>query len=128
MSTSNKNILQTATTIAKTTPTLIGHEINVSMYNYLTLYLDYVKGDETGLNVYLYERCETGGTDYQDVDWTNSSGTVTATANNIEITASASRPIVVDCTKFNYIVFKQGGSNNDGTPTGTLAASYTLTR
>jgi len=25
-----------------------------------------------------------------------------------------------------YIMFTQGGTANDGTPTGTLAASYTL--
>lgn len=129
MTTSTKKVLQAATTIAKTTPTTVGGEIDVSQYEYISLFMDYVNGDETGLNVYVYEENEAAGTDYQDITWTDASGTLTAQVNVLYLgTASVSRKIVYDVRKMNYIVVKQGGSNNDGTPTGTLAVDYTLTR
>ena len=129
MTTSNKNVLQTATTIAKTTPTVIGFEINVSEHGILSLFLDYVNGDETGLNIYAYKLSEAGGTNYQDLTWTNTAGTIAAQTNLVYLgTASVNRDIDIDVSTMNYIVFKQGGSDNDGTPTGTLAVDYTLTR
>jgi len=129
MTTTGKYILQAATTIAKTTPTAVGGEINVSRYDYLTLYFTYVNGDETGCNAYVYEESEKGGTDYQDITWSDASGTITGQVNLVYLgAASVSTRIVYDVRKINYIVVKQGGSDNDGTPTGTLAVDYTLTR
>ncbi len=129
MTTSTKRVLQAATTIAKTTATAVGKEINVSEHDYLTLYIGYVNGNETGCNLYVYEENEKGGTDYQDVTWVEASGRLTATVNKVYLgTASVSRHIVYDVRKINWIVVKQGGSANDGTPTGTLAVDYTLTR
>ena len=129
MTTTGKYILQAATTIAKTTATAVGKEINVKEYEYLTLYIGYVNGDETGCNLYVYEENEKGGTDYQDITWSDASGTITGQVNTVYLgTASVSRHIVYDVRKINYIVVKQGGSANDGTPTGTLAVDYTLTR
>ena len=104
---SAKGTLQTATTIAKTTPTIMGAEIACSGYSFITLFFDYVKGDETGVDIYPYFRQASGGTNYQEQDWTAVAGTRAATVK--------------------FVVFYQGGSNNDGTPTGTLAATYTMT-
>ena len=118
--------LQAATVIAKTTQTLIGKEIATGHYSFLTLFFDYVNGDETGILIQAHFMNETGGTEYQDVSWTATAGTKTATANQYTATASASNYITFDVRGVAFVKLTQGGSNNDGTPTGTLAASYTL--
>jgi hypothetical protein len=120
--------LQAATTIAKTTQTDIGSEIGCAGYDFITLWFTYVNGDETGLVIQAHMLPESGGTEYQDISWTAAAGTKTATANELKLSASASRFAVFDVRGIPFIKFTQGGSDNDGTPTGTLAASYTLTR
>ena len=119
-------ILQAATTIAKTTETLVGAEIDTSYNDFLTLFFTYTKGDETGLNIYPYFMRAAGGTAHQLAEWATTSGTYTATAQKFQMTATATRTITFDVRGIQFVKFMQGGSNNDGTPTGTLAASYTL--
>jgi hypothetical protein len=118
--------LQAATVIAKTTQTLIGAEISCAGYKFIALFIEYVKGDETGLNIYPYFMQSTGGTAFQDCSWSASAGAKTATVNYYTLTASANRMITFDVSGIEFVKFMQGGSNNDGTPTGTLAASYCL--
>jgi len=120
-------VIQEATTIAKTTQTVMGVELACGHYDFLTLYLDYVNGDETGVIVKASIKQATGGTAYQDCSWTGSAGTKTVTQNEYKMTASGNHYIVFDIRGCEYISFTQGGSDNDGTPTGTLAASYTMT-
>lgn len=122
----SKDTLQSATTIAKTTQTLIGFEIPCNGYEYLTLFFDYVKGDETGLLIQAHFMQASGGTAYQDQSWTDAAGTKSSTANQYTATASGNYYITFDVSGVEFVKFTQGGSNNDGTPTGTLAASYTL--
>ena len=119
-------VLQAATTIAKTTQTIIGAEINCAHYDYITLFFQYVNGDETGLIIQAHAMAETGGTAHQDVSWTAAAGTKTATANAYTLTATANRYIMLDVRGIEFVKFTQGGSANDGTPTGTLAAQYTM--
>lgn len=124
-----RGTLQAATVIAKTTQTLIGAEIGVAGYDYITLFFTYTKGDETGIIIQAHVLQTSGSaTTYQDVSWTAAAGTKTATANQYTLTATASRYITFDVRGIEFIRFTQGGSNNDGTPTGTLAASYTMTK
>jgi len=118
--------LQAATVIAKTTQTTIGDIIHCSGYDYITLFFDYTKGDETGLLIQVHFLNSAAGTAYQDITWTAAAGTKTATANQYTATATKSHYITVDIRGVEYIKFTQGGSNNDGTPTGTLAATYTM--
>ena len=122
----SSGILQEATTIAKTTQTDIGSEIECGSYDYLTLFFTYTKGDETGLLIQAHALQESGGTEYQDVSWTAAAGTKSATVNQYTATATKSHYITFDVSGIQFIKFTQGGSNNDGTPTGTLAASYTM--
>lgn len=118
--------LQTATAIAKTTQTLIGKIIPVGGYDYITLFADYTKGDETGLIIGASVLQAIDGTAYPYMEWSSAAGTKTRTASNWTLTASASSFITLDVRGLAFIKFTQGGSANDGTPTGTLAASYTL--
>jgi hypothetical protein len=118
--------LQDATTIAKTTQTIIGKEINCGSYGYITLFFSYVNGDETGLIIQAHVLQSAGGTEYQEQSWTAAAGERTVTTNQYLVTTSGNYYIVFDVRGIEYIKFTQGGSNNDGTPTGTLAASFTV--
>jgi hypothetical protein len=119
-------VLQAATTIAKTTQTLIGSEISCRGQSYLTLYIDYVKGEETGLIITPLVLRETGGTEYAYAERTATGGAITLTDTKITLTASKSSYMTFDVTGIEIMKFTQGGSNNDGVTLGTLAAAYSL--
>jgi hypothetical protein len=121
-------ILQAATTIAKTTQTLIGAEIGCEGYSYLTLFFAYTKGDETGLLITPSVLRTTGGTAYPYAITSATGGAFTVTATTLTLTGSKTAYITFNVNGIDFMKFTQGGSNNDGTPTGTLAASYTLTK
>jgi hypothetical protein len=119
-------ILQAATTIAKTTQTLIGSEIGCAGQHYLTLYFEYTKGDETGLVITPSVLRTSGGTAFPYAITTATGGAMTVTATTLTLTASKTGYVTFNVEGIDFMKFTQGGSANDGTPTGTLAASYTL--
>jgi hypothetical protein len=121
-----QGLLQAATTIAKTTQTLIGSEIDVERGTKLTIHFTYTKGDETGLLMKPYFLDSIGGTKTQVRDWAGSSGAYTASAVSVTLTATTAASITFDVSGVAGFRLEAAGSNNDGTPTGTLAASYTL--
>ncbi len=118
--------LQAATVIAKTTQTALGPEVGVLGTNYITLFLGYTKGDETGVDVIMNARRTTGGTDHASRVWSQTAGVYTAAAEKIRLTATGNYYHTWNISGLDFVSFTQGGSNNDGTPTGTLAATYTL--
>lgn len=118
--------LQAATVIAKTTQTLIGNEISVIQGTKLTIHFAYTKGDETGLLIKPYFLDQIGGTKYQVNDWDTTSGAYAGTPISITLTASKTASMTFDVSGVQGFRLEAAGSNNDGTPTGTLAASYTL--
>lgn len=118
--------LQAATTIAKTTQTLIGKVIATGGYEYITLFFTYVKGDETGLTLIPSMMRTATGTAHPFAEWSAAAGAKTVTSSNFALTASRNGYITLDVRGIAYIMFTQGGTANDGTPTGTLAASYSL--
>lgn len=116
-------VLQTAAAIAKTTQTLLGSVINCRGYNYVTLFYAYVKGDETGLTIIPWV-IDSAGNVYRVPVWTASSGAYTQNVSYYAFTQTATGYITLDVTGVDQVKFTQGGTANDGTPTGTLAASY----
>jgi len=120
--------LQDATVIAKTTQTLINQVIGCASYDYITLFFTYVKGDETGLDIQVHFMRNATGDAHQESSWTSAGGAKVLTQDSYRLTASATSYIIIDIRGINYIKFTQGGSNDDGTPTGTLAASYSMTQ
>lgn len=120
--------LQAATTIAKTTATIVGAEIQTSGHDFITFFCTYVKGDETGLNLYPYLRPTASGTNHPLRLWSETGGVYTAEQQYFQLTASGSYPITLDVRGVEFITLYQGGSNNDGTPTGTLAVQWTMTK
>jgi len=119
-------VLQAATTIAKTTQTLIGSEVDCRGQSYLTFYFDYVKGDETGLIITPSVLRESGGTVYPYAERTATGGAITLTDTKITLTANKSSYMTFDVEGIEIMKFTQGGSAGDGTTLGTLAASYSL--
>lgn len=119
-------LLQAATVISKTTQTLIGKEIATGGYEYLTLFFVYTKGDETGLKIVPNMLYATGGTLYPYNVKTETGGATTLTDTTLTMTASKTSYMTFDVRGIAFMKFTQGGSNNDGTPTGTLLAAYTL--
>jgi len=120
--------LQAATTIAKTTETLVGAEIGCAGYDWITLFFAYVKGDETGLYIVPYVMSATGGTAYKHILWSETAGVYSAEQVKYTATASLTGSVTLSVKGIEFIKFMQGGSNNDGTPTGTLAASYSMSK
>lgn len=123
----SEDVLQEAATIEKTTQTIMGDVIPCSGADRITLFFDYVKGDETGLLIVpsiIYGSLT--GQAYQDQDWSAAAGTRTVTANEYKVTATGNHMIMLDVSAADFVKFTQGGSDNDGTPTGTVAATYAL--
>lgn len=124
---SARGVLQASAVIAKTTQTAVGSEISCSGYRYLTLFFTYTKGDETGLIIVPSYYNVSGGTAHADMSWTAAAGEKTFTTNTFKVTATGNYYITLDVAGLEFAKVTQGGSNNDGTPTGTLSMKYTLT-
>ena len=75
MTLTTEGVLQAATTIAKTTQTIVGQEIPCASYDYFTLYFTYEKGDETGLDIQAHFMRTSGGDAFQEGSWTAAGGT-----------------------------------------------------
>ncbi len=118
-------VLQAATTVVKTAETDMGEEVSCGHYDTITIFLDYVKGDETGVYVIPYALLETGGDEYQWQTWSATAGDKTSTSSRALMTATGKYYITFDVRGIRFIKFKHQASG--GTPTGTLAANYTLT-
>jgi len=126
MRSSATGIMQAATVIAKTTQTAVGSVIACGGYDWITFFATYVKGDETALDMIASFMRTDIGTAHPELVWTATAGVYTAAATKHRLTASANASFTVDIRGIDYIMLTQGGSNNDGTPTGTLAVSYTM--
>lgn len=118
--------LQAAAVIAKTTQTLIGAEIPCGGYDFLTFFFAYTKGDETGVKIIPSVLHTSGGAAYPYATNAASAGAITLTDASLTLTATKTSYMTFDVRGIAIMKFTQGGSANDGTPTGTLAASYTL--
>ena len=123
----SRGLLETATIIAKDTQTVMGAEIHCSGFDTITLFVEYTKGDETGLLIQAHFKHTKAGTAFQDVSWSAAAGTKSATVNEFKMTASADRVLVFDISGMEFVEFTQSGSDDDGTPTGTITANYSMT-
>ena len=119
-------VMQAATVISKTDQTAVGSIVSTGGYEYITFFMTYVKGDETGLIITPSVMRTSTGTAHPYMEWSTAAGVKTRTASSFTLTASANAYITLDVRGISYIMLTQGGSANDGTPTGTLAVSYTL--
>jgi hypothetical protein len=116
-------ILQNATVITAVEGAL-GSEIGTENAEYIHLYLTYVIGDETGVTVKMFAHRTTGGTAHQSRIWTATAGVNTAAVESIYLTASGSYRFEWLLGAIDFVSFSELADG--GTPTGTLAASYSL--
>lgn len=124
---SASGVIQPATTIAKTTQTQMGQIIGVEGYSFITIFLDYTKGDETGVIVVpsFLHRNEANAPVFPYGIWTPTGGVNAFTTETFKMLATGKFYFMLDVEGMDFVKLTQGGSNNDGTPTGTLAAYYT---
>jgi hypothetical protein len=118
-------VIQAATTI-HAAETVMGGEIQCGGYDTLVLWLDYTKGDETSVAVIPKLLRVSSGTEYQLQDWTAAAGAKTVTANSFVMSATGNHYIILDVRGIEIVKFYEDATG--GTPTGTLAAAYTMTR
>ena len=123
---STNGVLQATAVIAKTTQTAVGPIIGCEGAGWITFFVTYVKGDETGLDLCVSFMRTATGVAHPEIIWSVAGGVYTIAASKRRLTASANASFTIDVRGYDFIVLTQGGSNNDGTPTGTLSASYTL--
>lgn len=123
---SANGVLQGATVIAKTTQTAVGSIIGCEGAEWISFFCTYSKGDETGLDLVVSFMRTATSTAHPEVIWSVAGGVYTIAASKRRLTASGNVSFTIDVRGYDYVMLTQGGSNNDGTPTGTLAASYTL--
>lgn len=115
--------IQGATTITAA-ETAMGSIIDVSNYNTMTVFVTYVKGDETSYDLIAKARHAIAGTEYPACSWTPGSGTKTVTADKFRMTADGSHYIQLDVRGIKFITLY--GEATAGTPTGTSAVDYSL--
>ena len=111
--------LQAATTIAAIETNIHG-VIPLEGTDWVSLLLDYTKGDETG----VYIRWDYAG-DYQATYWTFAGNDWTGVEQRIYLTATGQYEFRIDVRGRQIIKFTQDA--NGGTPTGTLAVKISMT-
>lgn len=115
--------LQAATTITAA-ETVIGGEIDVSVYSTMTIFVDYINGDETSYDLIPKILRVSGGDEHAMCSWSSSGGTKTVTADKFRMTATGKHYITLDVRAINFI--KIYGDATGGTPDGTAQIGYTL--
>ena len=105
------------------TATVRGGEILVSVANRMTLNIDYTKGTETSLDIYLKFLDESGGDEVQQGAWSATAGVLSFTATKMRMTASGKYYADVDVKGKIYAKIYVLGN---GSVSGTYDLSYVL--
>ena len=116
-------VIQTASVI-HATETVIGSEIDVSTASYMTIFFEYLQGDEDSVAIIPKVLRVTGGTEHPANSWSSSAGVKTVTANSHSVSTDGNHYIVLDVRGLNIIKLYEDATG--GTPDGSLAVSYTL--
>jgi len=126
MAVKTKVLVAAGTVISKDTQVLMGEVIEVGYHDFITLHCEYNSGDETDCEV-VFWTARTAALDWaQDQGWTAAAGDKTATLSAHTLTSTVPHAITFDVRGIDFCKFTQGGKTGDGTPTGTIEASYTL--
>ena len=102
------------------------NEIEVKDFDYITLFVNYTKGDESGIKVKVEGMDVSGGSLFQLGAFTNASGTLTNEPQELQLTATIKAvPWLLDVRGVLFIKISQARTSG-GTPTGTATISYIL--
>ena len=116
--------LQAATTI-HATATVIGSAIDTRNYDKMIIWLDYTKGDETGVYVIPKFLAVVSGDEHEFMEWSSAAHAV-KTARDFYLTANGKAYIVLEVEAVPQVKIYEDA--NGGTPSGTMQVSYTLLR
>jgi len=116
-------VLQEATTIGGV-EVAMGSIIPVGEYEWMTVYLDYVNGDEAGVWVYPKFLNRAGGVEAQWMDFTVAAGDKVPTLNRLDLTVTGGYYATFDVR--GQTLARLFNLADGGTPTGTLTAIIIL--
>ena len=114
-----------AATVLNATETAIHGPMPLENVDFLTIFLTYVKGDETHVDVVPYFYPDFTESGYQWTEWTTAAGVTTGVDNLLRLTATVKRAYTFDVRGLSAVQFFQQATG--GTPTGTLAVKITMT-
>lgn len=93
-----------------------GSEVDLRFHDFMTLYVNYIKGSEGTLYVYPKFSDQSGGTAYPWGGWATEPGDVARTANRLKLTANTAGYYRFDVRGINYVTFwSLPVGNNNGT-------------
>ena len=93
---------------------VVGNIRKVTTYGQATIYVKYVKGDETSMQVKIEFSPDDGGTFYQDTEYVYAGGVDTGTPKVVTFTATGNYriPIIVTDEDLRISVKATGGTPN----------------
>ncbi len=118
-----KTVVLKAAAVTKGPETVIGAEIDVRNYNTMVIYVDYVNGDETSVDIIPKFIHTKTGNEYPFMEWSQAAIALKST-KKFRLTATGNDYIVLDVRSMNVIKLYEDATG--GTPTGTTAVNYTL--
>ncbi len=124
--TRTKDAVLVSATVITAAETLIGTAIDASEFNKLSLYFDYVNGDETDVDVYIKFLPTNDGNTYDWGVWTKTGSEFTFSEDHITMSVTGSYVFILDVEAQALVQLYTDA--NGGTPTGTLAIKYRLSR
>jgi hypothetical protein len=116
--------IQVATVITAA-ETVIGLAIDVANYDYMIIWWDYSKGDETSYKIIPKFLKVKGGDEYPLMSWSPANDMVRL-ARTFLLTATGKAYALLDVRGIRMV--KIYGDATGGTPTGTVQIGYTLQR
>lgn len=115
---------QETAAVIHATATAIGGIIPVGEYEWMTVLLEYVNGDETHVDVYPVFLDQAGGIAAPWQEWTAAAGAKTATACTMRLAATGPYSRTFDVRGIQNVVLYEDATG--GTPTGTLEVIVVL--
>ena len=118
-----KTVALKAAAVTLAAETVIGGEIDVRNYNTMVVYVNYVNGDETSVDIIPKVLHAPSGNEYPFMEWSEAA-VFLRTAKIFRLTATGKAYIVLDVRGINIIKLYEDATG--GTPTGTTAVDYTV--
>lgn len=119
--TASGNLEPVAITV-KAAETQLGPVIECALLETLTIFIDYVNGDETSLSIIPYSMFEADGDAFQFQTWDATGDEREVTQSIFTLTATGKYAITFDISGTEWCKFHMQAIG--GTPTGTIQASY----
>jgi hypothetical protein len=122
---SGGNFLADDTPLAGVTGRIVGEVLGCDVYDHVTLFVKYVKGDEDVLYVTPFSLPTIDGDAYQFQTWDAVGAIRTRTKSKFSLTATDNYLITFDIRGIEFIKFQM--DTEGGTPSGTVKVQWSMT-